>query len=258
MVLTQLLKLKHLQMKVKFFAPSYKRPEKSITQKTYPFVKLVVRESDKDDYLANGNDIVVVPDSAQGNVCRIRNYILDNLADDCDYVILMDDDCKGIYRWENQTKILFKQDELIEFCEQMSILCNDWGYKFWGLNCVGDKGSYREHTPFGTLQYIGSPFHAHFKNEIRYDENLPLKEDYDITLQHIRKYGGCLRVNFANYDVKQAEQTGGCATYRNLAKEKEQFELLQKKWGSKVIKQDKKSKRSFDFNPIMKCPIKGI
>jgi hypothetical protein len=140
----------------------------------------------------------------------------------------------------------------------MAILCNEFGFKFWGLNCVQDKGAYREHTPFGTLQYIGGPFQAHLKNEIRYDLELPLKEDYDITLQHIKKNGGCLRVNFANYDVKQAEQAGGCATYRNVQKETEQFELLQKKWGSKIIVKDQKSKRKFDFNPILRVPIKGV
>jgi len=245
-------------MKVKFFAPSYKRPEKSITQITYPFIKLVVKKSEAQEYIDNGNDIVIVPDEAQGNLCRIRNYILDNLFEDADCLILLDDDCKGIYRWENQKKIKFEPDELLEFSEQMAILCDDFGFKFWGLNCVQDKGAYREYTPFGTLQYIGGPFQAHLKNEIRYDLDLPLKEDYDITLQHIKKHGGCLRINFANYDVKQAEQAGGCATYRNVQKETEQFELLQKKWGSKIIVKDNKSKRKFDFNPILKVPLKGV
>jgi hypothetical protein len=45
---------------------------------------------------------------------------------------------------------------------------------------------------------------------------------------------------------------------RNLKEEERQFELLQKKWGTKIIRQDKKSKRSFDFNPILKSPIKGV
>lgn len=245
-------------MRVKFFAPSYKRPVKSITQTNYPFIKLVVRESDANEYLKNGNDIIIVPDNAQGNLCKIRNYILDNFFEDCDCIVLMDDDCKGIYRWQNQKKIKIENEELIEFAEQMSILCDDYGFKFWGLNCIQDKGAYREHTPFGTLQYIGGPFQAHLKNTIRYDEKLPLKEDYDITLQHIKQYKGCLRVNFANYDNKQAEQPGGCATYRNLQKEVEQFDLLQKKWGSKIIKKDNSSKRKFDFNPILKIPLKGV
>tara|TARA_R110001606_G_scaffold9057_2_gene39512 strand:- start:71 stop:814 length:744 start_codon:yes stop_codon:yes gene_type:complete len=247
-------------MKVKFFAPSYKRPQKSISQTTYSNVKLVVRESEAEDYIANGNDIVICPDSAQGNLCRVRNWILDNLFNDqTDCIVILDDDCKAISRWENQIKSKFNETELNVFCEHKSLLCKELGFKFWGLNCVQDKGAYREYTPFGFLQYIGGPFQAHLSgSDLRYDENLPLKEDYDFTLQNIKKYGGCLRVNFANYDVKQSEQVGGCADYRNLEYEKEQFFALQNKWGKDVIKKDKGSKRSFDYNPIMKVPVKGI
>ena len=246
-------------MKVKFFAPSYKRPEKSITQKKYPAVKLVVRESEAEEYRENGNEIIVCPDSAQGNLCRVRNWILDNLFDDADCIIILDDDCKSIGRWQEQNDIIFNEEELIEFCESSSLLCKDLGYNFWGLNCVTDKGAYREYTPFGLLQYIGGPFQAHLKEStIRYDEDLPLKEDYDITLQHIKKYDGCLRINYAHYQVKQAEQAGGCAAYRSLQKEKQQFFALQNKWGKDIVIRDKGSKRSFDFNPIIKVPIKGI
>lgn len=246
-------------MKVKIFAPSYKRPEKSITQINYPVVKLVVRESEAEEYRENGNEIIVCPDSAQGNLCRVRNWILDNLYDDADCIVILDDDCKSIGRWQDQDNKKFNSDELVEFCESSSMLCSELGFKHWGLNCVTDKGAYREYTPFGFLQYIGGPFQAHLKeSKIRYDENLPLKEDYDMTLQHIKKYDGCLRINYAHYDVKQAEQTGGCATYRNLQKEKEQFFDLQRKWGKDIVVRDKASKRSFDFNPIIKVPIKGV
>ena len=245
-------------MKIEFFSPSYKRPEKSITQNMYPFVKLVVCESDSKEYIKNGNEVVVVPDKAQGNICRIRNYILDNLFKDNDCIILMDDDCSGIYYYQKQKRIKMKPEVLLEFAEAQAIICNDIGFKYWGLNCVPDKGAYREHTPFGFLQYIGSPFTGHLKDDLRYDEDLPLKEDYDFTLQNIKKHGGCFRVNYAHYNVKQAEQTGGCATYRNLEREKTQFLALQKKWGSGIITQDSSSKRKFDFNPILKLPLKGV
>ena len=245
-------------MKVKIFAPSYNRPEKSITQIKYPEVKLVVRESEAEEYISNGNDIVICPDTAQGNVSRIRNWILDNLYGDADCIIIVDDDCKYVGRWSKQEKYKFNQEELLEFSESSSVLCKELGYKHWGVNCVTDKGAYMEHTPLGFLQYIGSPFSAHLKeSQIRYDEDLPLKEDYDMTLQHIQKYGGSLRFNFAHYDVKQAEQSGGCASMRNMQKEKQQFFALQNKWGKDIVVRDKKSKRSFDFNPILKIP-KGL
>ena len=247
-------------MRIKIFAPSYKRSEKSITQITYPFVKLVVREREADEYIKNGNDIIVCPDSAQGNISRVRNWILDNLFDDeTDCIIIVDDDCKAISRWQDQENTKFSENELIDFCEKTSVVCDELNFKLWGLNTVTDKGAYREYTPFSFIQFIGCPFHAHIKGtELRYDENLPLKEDYDFTLQNIKKFGGCLRVNFANYDVKQSEQEGGCANMRSLKKEKQQFYALQKKWGKDIIKRDKGSKRSFDFNPIMKVPIKGV
>jgi hypothetical protein len=246
-------------MKIKYFAPSYKRPQKSSTQKLYPFIKLVVAESEAEEYINNGNDIVIVPDESQGNIARIRNYIVDNLMEDADYIVLMDDDSKGIYYWQYQRSFLIDKNNIEEFCEINSILCDSWGYKFWGLNILPDKAAYREHTPFSTVQYIGAPFQAHSnKSLIRYDEKLPLKEDYDITLQHLYKYGGCLRVNYAFYRVLQAEQTGGCALMRSTEKEESQFNLLQNKWGDRIIQSDKKSKREFDFNPIMHSPIKGV
>lgn len=104
----------------------------------------------------------------------------------------------------------------------------------------------------------------HLKNPIRYDERLPLKEDYDITLQHMLKYRGALRVQKYHYNCKQSEQKGGCATYRSMIKEKEQFDLLVKKWGSDIVRYDStvrkgtKKQKSFDYNPIIKVPIKGV
>jgi len=245
---------------VKVFAPSYKRPEKSITQTKYPFVKLVVCESQKEEYIQNGNDIVVCPDSAQGNVSRVRNWILDNLFDDdTECIVIIDDDCKGVGYFDGVNKLWFSADKLFEWCELQTILCMELGFKHWGVNCIPDKGAYHEHKPMGWKQYIGSPFSAHIKDsECRYDEDLSLKEDYDMTLQHLQKYGGVLRLNYAFYEVKQAEQTGGCATYRNIKEEKRQFWALQRKWGKDIVQRDNKSKRTFDFNPILKIPIKGV
>ena len=85
-----------------------------------------------------------------------------------------------------------------------------------------------------------------------------------MTLQQCNKYRGCLRLNFLTYNVKQSEQKGGCASYRTLMREKEQFELLRKKWGSEIVREDKshkghsKKQKRFDYNPVIKVPIDGI
>lgn len=244
-------------MKVGIFAPSYKRPERSITQRTYPAVTLIVAESEAKAYTAGGNKILACPDAVQGNLCRVRNWILTEHSD-LDCVVLMDDDCKGVFKWQHQIHRELLPGEFYEFCEMATIMAYDMGVKMWGINCIPDKGAYREHTPFSFVQYIGGPFSGHCKTDIFYDEDLPLKEDYDMTLQHLQRYGRVLRFNAYHYDVKQAEQKGGCAVYRNTDREREQFEMLQAKWGTKIIQYDKSSKKKFDFNPIMKSPIRGV
>lgn len=175
-----------------------------------------VAESEYDEYVSKnkGADIISVPDNVQGNLCRIRNYILDKeFESGTDGVLIIDDDMRAICRHEQRGNFGYERHELDEpelyaFIEQGFRLCEEWGYKFWGVNCVLDPKAYRQQTPFNTTKYIGGPFQAHLKNDIRYDEKLPLKEDYDITLQHLLKWGGRLdsmhTTTCANRRSKQA------------------------------------------------------
>lgn len=246
-------------MVIGYFAPSYRRPIKSTTQIAFPFVKIVVKESEADEYRKNGNDIIVAPDSAQGNLCRIRNWIIDTQFEGVDALVLLDDDYKKVSVWRGHKEFDLSADEFNRLCVNQAILAHDNGSFLFGINCTNEKIAYMDYQPYSTNIYIGGPFQGHIKGtSIRYDESLNLKEDYDITLQHLHKYGCVWRCNFAHYYVKQAIQAGGCAEQRNSLEEKRQFELLQKKWGSKVITRDSSSKRSFDFNPILRSPLKGV
>lgn len=259
-------------MKITWNIPSYKRPK--VESLDYiPFANVYVDESEADEYKAenkNGN-IIACPTGIQGNLCRIRNYIMDEeFKKGADAVVIVDDDMEGIYYWEcdKDRKTIenrkIQTDELKPLIEKYTIICHDLDFAYWGMNCNQDKLSYRQYSPFSFVSYIGGPFQCFLKKNIcRYDERLPLKEDYDMTLQQCNIYRGCLRCNFLTYNVKQAKQTGGCASYRNLETEKQQFECLRKKWGGSIVKEDKGNsrkgnKRSFDFNPIIKIPIKGI
>ena len=241
--------------KILFFAPSFKRPDDVITHKYLPYITYVVAEFEAEKYLANNYKVWVVPNEAQGNLCRIRNYILDNA--DSKKIIIVDDDMSFIGRWNNQKAKKLNADEVLEFCENAFNLCDDLKIKYWGMNLLPDKGAYREYTPFSFTNYIGGPFQAFNDLELRYDENLPLKEDYDLSLQVLNKYRKTLRFNAYHYGVKQHINKGGCADYRTKKREEEQFLLLQKKWGSKIVTRDKSSK-GWDLNPIVKIPIRGV
>jgi len=262
-------------MKISINCPSYKRP-KVETLEYLPFCHVWVDCKEYDDYIkANKgfeDNIISVPEGIQGNVSRIRNYILDEeFKKGADVVVLVDDDLKGIYHFENEggysyTEKLVKASEFEKFIEDGTTLCNDIGYKLWGVNLNKDALNYKHCLPFNTKAIILGPFCCHIKGtEIRYDEDLPLKEDYDLAIQHLNKYRGILRLNKYHYNCKQSTNAGGCATYRNYDREREQFELLKKKWGSNIVKEDKskqakskKAKMNIDYNPIIKIPIKGV
>ena len=264
-------------MHISVNCPSYKRP-KVETLDYLPFCKVWVCETEAEAYRAANpgfeENIIPCQKGIQGNLCRIRNHILDTeFSSGADVVLLIDDDMKRVSYYESEpgerfgyTKHAVRTEDFLGFIEKYSRICEGFGFKFWGLNCNLDALSYTQYNPFSTVAYIGGPFQCFLRgNECRYDEDLPLKEDYDMTLQNCNRYRGCLRVNKYHYQVKQAEQAGGCATYRNYAREEQQLEALRKKWGSRIVKIDtsnkgktQKEKVRVDFNPIIKVPIKGV
>jgi len=250
---------------------SYKRPKGVLTLEYLPFLRVYVDPSEEAEYRkANpGADIVACPKGIQGNVSRVRNYILREEFEQrgADVVLIVDDDLNGVYIWEKNQRVRLNADALMMFIEKYSRLAEEWGAKFWGVNVNQDKQVYRENTPFATLSFVGGPFQCFLKgNECFYDERLPLKEDYDMTLQQLNKYRIVMRINKAYYVAKQSEQTGGCAAYRTIEREREQMAALRKKWGGKIVAIDrnkrshnlKKIKALVDYNPLIHAPISGV
>lgn len=264
-------------MRISVNCPSYKRP-KVETLAYLPFCKVWVCETEADAYRAanpgHEDNIIPCKKGIQGNVSRIRNHILDTeFQNGADAVVIIDDDVKRIAYYESEPGERYgyksnpvKTEDFLAFVEKHTRLCAEFGFKMWGINVNIDARSYQQNTPFSTLSFIGGPFACFLRgNECRYDEALPLKEDYDMTIQNCNKYRGCLRVNKYHYIVRQAEQAGGCATYRNYTREEQQLNALRQKWGSRIVKLDnsnkgktKKEKVKIDFNPIIKVPIKGL
>jgi len=245
----------------RIYAPTYKRSNLCRTHEYLSEVVYVVRESEAKDYEGVHDKLWIVPDSAQGNLCRIRNYILDHAPEN--NILLIDDDIKYFGRWNGNSSVRLNELETYNMIQEGFKLAEDLDVVFWGLNCLADKGAYREYTPFGTCQYIGGPFQAHRKNDLRYDEVIYLKEDYDMTIQVLNAYRKNLRMNMYHYVCDQNTLAGGCAEYRNVEREMEHNEMLQKKWGSKIVRFDKSNKSSgkqktYDINPIINVPIQGV
>ena len=261
-------------MNISINAPSYKRPAGVKTLEYIPFCKIWVDESEAEEYRRQnpGAEIVACPKGVQGNLCRVRNYILDReFEGGADVVLIIDDDLHYLEGFEyrggfayNRRKI--ETEEILPFLEKYSIMAGEMGAKFWGMNCNADAMAFRQYTPFSTVAYIGGPFQCFLRgNRCRYDESLPLKEDYDMTLQQLNLERVVLRLNGYHYICEQSTIPGGCAAIRNREREAQQFDALQRKWGSRIVKRDQsnkgntaKNKKWDDYNPIIKIPIKGV
>lgn len=262
-------------MRISVNAPSYRRAKDVKTLSYLPYTRIWVDCKEFDDYKASypDADIVSCPEGVQGNLCRVRNYILKTEFErGMDVVLIIDDDLQKIERFEydrerayGYVRVKVDADELLAVIEKYSLMAMDIGAKFWGVNCNADYMAYRHNTPFSTTSYIGGPFQCFLKgNRCWYDESLPLKEDYDMTLQQLNMERVVLRVNAYHYLCKQSEQPGGCAAYRNRAREEQQLMALQRKCGGRIVKIDQSNKgksskkHKLDYNPIIKCPIKGV
>lgn len=262
-------------MKISVNAPSYKRPDDVRTLDYLPFCKIWVDNKEYEEYKKHNPkaNIISCPDGVQRNVSRVRNYILKTEFErGMDAVVIVDDDLSCIRRFEfsemenfgYETHII-TAEEFLPFVEKYSILAKDLGAKQWGVNCNCDPMAYRHNTPFSTRSVVLGPFGVFLKgNRCWYDEDLPLKEDYDMSIQQLNMERVVLRVNAYHYLCKQSENKGGCAAYRNRNREEEQLDALRKKWGGAIIKVDTTNKgrsvkeKRLDYNPVVRIPIKGV
>lgn len=250
---------------MKIHIQSYKRAGEMTSHRLFPNAFIWVHSFEAEDYQKEyGDRVRVLPDETRGNLPRVKNWLLDQFSDDDN--LLIDDDISRI--WFFQGKESFFNIDFDLMLERYTRICREWGLKLWGVNITTDKQAYREYTPFSITSYISSSFSCFLKeNRLRYDPRLPLKEDFDMTIQQCNTYRGLLRVNRYFMIKEGATNSGGCATYRNIEVEKDQLKFLQKKWGKKIVSFDHNQKsrshnsskiRTFDISPIIKIPIRGI
>jgi len=242
---------------MRIIAPSYKRVKGVLTHLVLPEVSYAVHEFEADEYKAAGYQVIVIPDELKGNIARVRNWIKRMAWQEGEFVII-DDDIASFQYWQDSKAVKLVGDHAMEHIESMCIVAKDFGSPVFGVNPASDKGGYREYTPFSTTSYCSGSFHAFVLPTIcEYDEDIPLKEDYDYTIQLCNIHRIMLRFNQYHLIKNDHGNVGGCADYRTMSREREQMGLFQRKWGRHIVREDTRSK-GYDINPIIKIPIKGV
>ena len=234
-------------MRIKYIVPSYKRAK---TIKTLDYLKravAVVSEDEIDNYRRYHKDysedrFIVCPREYQGKgKPRVLNWILDNLFEDCDALIELDDDIHSyMAHVRNGKDRPLDEEEVYEIFENNCRLAKEWGCGMWGLSLNSDPISYKEYQPFSLHAYIDGGTVGHvIKNELRYDEQLSVKEDVDYFLQNLAKYHKALRIEKYFINKESFTNDGGANAIRSSELEQEQFTRMQQKWGSAIIRPNK-------------------
>lgn len=240
--------------------PSYKRPTDCLTAKKFSRGVIFCHEFEAEEYRKhNDNKIVTIPDRFAGRgMALIRNYILDNTKGK--EVLMLDDDIDYFGYIENLKRNTMTEGEAYVMFENGFRMTYEAETKMWGVNLTNDKKFYREYSPFSLSSVILGPCMGIIKDkDLRFDERLGLKEDYDYSIQVLRKCRKILRFNKYHYVSAHINKKGGCASYRTMKKEEQQAQLFEKKWGKRIIETKRKTQRgNFSINPVVRIPIKGI
>lgn len=168
----------------------------------------------------------------RGKLCESRNEALENAFSEKKHCLMLDDDLVKIHFFTNigQTTVNFKT--MVK--EMKQILLTTPMY-LAGTASTFNRFFYHPSRPLGLKHFIGGWCTlTKFGAIPRYDEELKTKEDYDITLQHIKEYGGVCRINYLAPEFKHYNNKGGVVDYRNEHVEQESIRHLRAKWGQSI------------------------
>lgn len=250
--------------------PSYKRWDNLVGYDYFYTAKYIVPESQYENYIKgrDKNRFIAIPDNEDGNIVKKRNWILKNIPrplimidDDVSSLMMVDGTVDDYFKKKGKAKerIVLTPDERIGVFIQTANLAHQWGCVMFGFNLNTDGRNYQQYKPFSLTQPVLGPCCGHLDHDLLYDEEMDLKEDYDISLQALNKYRKILRFNKYAVDADHKENKGGCVSYRTMEKEKDACEAIERKWGTKIIHYNTKSGKYTSYlNGIVNVPIKGV
>lgn len=224
----------------------------------FPSARYVVPQSQAAAYLKKvaKSRLVVIPDEADGNIARKRNWILQNLPRP---LLMIDDDVARLVMTEGRydkdgrflgcaaEKIPLTPDQAVDVIAQGFNLAHHWGCVLWGINVNTDGRNYQQYKPFSLTNVILGPFQGHLDHGLLCDERMGSKDDYDLSLQALNKHRKVLRLNKFAYDCDHGDNAGGIVSMRTMERETAYCRAIEKKWGRHIISYPLKPKKMGDL-----------
>jgi len=167
-----------------------------------------------------------------GNLCESRNKALQLANSEDKSCLMLDDDLVKI---EMFTSLGKRELSFANMVHEMRVVLDGSPLCLAGTATTGNRYFFHPERPYGYKHFIGGWCTlSKFPIDIFYDEKLKTKEDYDITLQHIAKYGGVIRLNYLVPTFLHWNNKGGVVDTRTDAVERKSIAYLKKKWKESV------------------------
>jgi len=221
-------------MKYKVFVPTYKRA--AVIDKSVAIglenVYFCVCEDDYEAYSQRlqKKTLLTITNKIEGVLARKRNYILDNFWDDSDFVVMIDDDVREIKFSITEEFLYYEEiDELFQNMFRIMEFLNV------SIAAISDTFRFRNgiySNPFSLTGLISSALIIIRNKYLRYDENLFMREDVDLTMQGIYADGRVLKNNLYSLTLaSHGKGSGGDRLNTLPTKLKHDEDYLINKWG---------------------------
>lgn len=225
--------------------PSKGRAGKTKTNRIVPNIgTLFVPESEYHQYKRLAKNITAVPKEIQG-ITATRNWILKNT--DERYVVFLDDDAKSTgyvkIKEHNVENIEIKDEGFWaeEFLKAFD-LTEQIEYKIWGMKTEASTRSTYPYKPIVLKTYVTASCMGIINDgEFMFNEDFKVKEDYEICLRHIVKYGGILGIRYLHWENEHWKTEGGCKDYRTVEMERNAIKQLIKMYPGMILSAKRKA-----------------
>lgn len=228
------------------YIPSYKRADTIITHQLLEYYKVVVRESEKEEYEERipAENIIAVPDEEIDSLVKVCNWIIDNAKEDI-ICILGDDIPKMIYRLDHNDS--FDDPETVTSeIERIAQLMVDLGI---GYGCTDasiapwnyDKEFHFAGTSGGVIWVNKKVYSSRFNEKVGYCC------DTDVVFQELLKNRIILKPKYlCDKGGTDTNKGGNSSKSRNSMVVS--FELMKQKWG-KYFRYDLKTNKIYILVP---------
>lgn len=209
--------------------PSKGRAGKLRSQAILPSASVFVPKLEAAAYRrAGAKNVVEVPDLIRG-ITATRNWILKHAKDR--RVVMIDDDVRAhgwthlfarhaVHEPLDEKTWLGEFVKLFELTEQLR-------FRIWGVRTDSATRAAYPYFPFRFRSYVtASCMGIVNTGRVAFDEDYPVKEDYELCARCITEDGGILSAQYLFWQNTHYHDPGGCHDYRTEAMERAAIKRL--------------------------------